>query len=502
VLIAALTVAALLAGLAGAWSPCGFSMVETIAPSACGGRVRGTLAGAAAFALGALAGGVATFAGLAALGGQLGAGGGVAAAVAVAALLVAAAGDAAGRRIVPQVRRQVPESWRRILPLPLASGLYGVLLGLGFTTFVLSFATYALAAVCLALGDPAAGLAVGIAFGIGRALPVVLLAPLQDRDAGIRAACAMAERPGVLRGFRAAAAAGLAAAAITLVAGGGTAHAADLFAAGADPSAAPSAIAWQAPTGEGLVLRNGKVDRVPGRDPATGGRAIAWHDADRIFVAPIETLQPAGDVAAPGADAIAISDTRLVWRDRDATGRPRLLALDRIAGGAPAVVVRAPSATADLGRPSLDGNTLAFHLDTPRSSRIVLLDLATGSRHEIRAPAGTQLLQPSLHGGTLLYVRATAARQQLVSAGLDNRRRRILWSTTPTARRDAGHERGKVDHRQGYPGAKRPPKAKRPKAGVTVTLWTTALTADAALVTRLRHRPGAATESVIIRVAR
>ena len=82
------------------------------------------------------------------------------------------------------------------MPVSLAAGLYGVLLGLGFTTFVLSFATWALAIACLALGDPAAGLAVGLAFGIGRALPVVVLAPLRDREIGIRAAAAMAERPG------------------------------------------------------------------------------------------------------------------------------------------------------------------------------------------------------------------------------------------------------------------------------------------------------------------
>ena len=60
-------------------------------------------------------------------------------------------------RIVPQVRRQVPEPWRRVLPLPLAAGLYGVLLGLGFTTFVLSFAVWALAGISFALGEPRSG---------------------------------------------------------------------------------------------------------------------------------------------------------------------------------------------------------------------------------------------------------------------------------------------------------------------------------------------------------
>src|ERR671939_313757 len=145
-----LAVAAFAAGVTGAWSPCGFSMVDTLAPHAYSERVRTTV----------LAGAVA---------------------------LAAAAGEARGARIVPQVRRQVPESWRRRMPLPLAAGLYGVLLGLGFTTFVLSFATYALAAACLAAGDPWVGAVVGLAFGAGRALPVILIAPRVDRPAGQRA---------------------------------------------------------------------------------------------------------------------------------------------------------------------------------------------------------------------------------------------------------------------------------------------------------------------------
>ena len=45
------------------------------------------------------------------------------------------------------------------MPVPLAAGLYGVLLGLGFTTFILSFAVWALAGIAVALGDPALGVA-------------------------------------------------------------------------------------------------------------------------------------------------------------------------------------------------------------------------------------------------------------------------------------------------------------------------------------------------------
>src|SRR5213078_1906882 len=114
--------------------------------------------------LGAPLGAVVTFGSLALLGALLH-GGRAALGVAAAVAVAGAALDASGTRIVPQIRRQVPEPWRRVLPLPLAAGLYGVLLGMGFTTYVLSFGVWALAGISVALGDPSAGLLIGAAFG-------------------------------------------------------------------------------------------------------------------------------------------------------------------------------------------------------------------------------------------------------------------------------------------------------------------------------------------------
>ena len=212
-----LILAALAAGVTGAWSPCGFSMVETLAPGGYAGRLRTTLAACLTFSVGALAGGVVTFGGLALLGDALGAGGPVALAVAAAIALIAAVGEARGARILPQVRRQVPESWRRRLPVPVAAAGYGVLLGLGFTTFILTFAVWALAGAAVAVGDPALGVAVGLAFGLGRLLPVVVLAPASG-SWGADAHAAMAEQPRILRSLRAVDALALAACAVVLVA--------------------------------------------------------------------------------------------------------------------------------------------------------------------------------------------------------------------------------------------------------------------------------------------
>jgi hypothetical protein len=210
VLETVLVLAAAAAGVTGTWSPCGFSMVETLAPAGYAGRLRTSLVSCATFAAGALAGGAITFGGLALLGQALGASAPVAAAVVA---LAAAVGEARGARIVPQVRRQVPESWRRRMPVPLAAGLYGVLLGLGFTTFILTFAVWALAGISVALGDPALGVAIGLAFGAGRLLPVVVLAPA----GGGSLHATMAERPRILRSLRAVDALAMAACALALV---------------------------------------------------------------------------------------------------------------------------------------------------------------------------------------------------------------------------------------------------------------------------------------------
>ena len=162
VLTACLLAAALAAGVTGAWSPCGLSMVETLAP---GGyartlrtsparlrdvrarrarRRRAHLRRAGPARRRARRGRTASRS-----------------APPRSSRSPPRWREARGLRIAPQIRRQVPEAWRRTLPVPLAAAGYGVLLGLGFTTFVLTFAVWALAGASVALGDPALGLAIG-----------------------------------------------------------------------------------------------------------------------------------------------------------------------------------------------------------------------------------------------------------------------------------------------------------------------------------------------------
>ena len=122
-----------------------------------------------------------------------------------------------GRGSCPRSAASCPSTGAGVMPMPLAAALYGVLLGIGFTTFVLSFGVWALAGISLALGDPELGLLLGAGFGLGRAIPIVALAPLAGRGPGIRANELMCERPGVYLGLRRGDAAALAAAALALV---------------------------------------------------------------------------------------------------------------------------------------------------------------------------------------------------------------------------------------------------------------------------------------------
>jgi len=495
VLIWVLAAAALAAGVTGAWSPCGFSMVETLAPAGYAGRLRTTLVACLTFTLGALAGGVLTFGGLAALGEALGAGGTGAAAVAAAIAVVAAVGEARGLRIVPQVRRQVPESWRRVLPVPLAAGLYGVLLGLGFTTFILTFAVWALAAVSVALGDPALGAVLGLAFGAGRALPVIALAPIAGGDRGNAAHAAMAERPAILRGLRAADAVALALCAAVI--GVAPAQAATVAASPASgPAADVDRFAFQRPGGPGYLRRAGATFALPGRDPALAAGLVGWRDGTRIVLADPATLTTLGTYEAPGGGAFAFSDQWVVWL----VGSAQLVAQPRDATVAPRLVASA-RAGEQLGRPALAGQALVFHRAGRAGSQIRLVDLATGRERTLRSERRALLLNPSFDGRELLYVRSTFSRQELRLGPPVRRapaRDRRLYGTTPTGRRDAGHERGHGRHRSGYPGRRPPPLAPRPPAGISYTLWSTALGPQAAFVTRLRHRGGTTTTTAAV----
>jgi hypothetical protein len=211
----------------------------------------------AAFAAGLALGAAAVFAALAAIGAA--AGGHAVLLVALAIGGAAVVSDALGLRVRPQIRLQVPEPWRRTMPLGRALFLYGLLLGTGLTTYVPATAAWALPALCLALGSLTAALATAGGFAAGRALPVLVLAARGGETV-------LAERPQGLRLLRALTAAALLSALVA-----GQVQAAGTVASPAgDPSAAGDDLAWQQPGVGGFLRREGTTTQLPGTDPAVG----------------------------------------------------------------------------------------------------------------------------------------------------------------------------------------------------------------------------------------
>jgi hypothetical protein len=425
-------------------------MIETIGPVGHTGGRSVTVSACATFALGALVGGVLTFGLLATLG-ELVKGAGGASAYLVAAAIAVAAGlaEIRGLRILPQLRRQLPEHWRRVMPMPLAAGLYGVLLGLGFTTFVLTFGVFALAGIAFALGDPSLGVAVGLAFGIGRALPIVLVAPIADRGAGVRITETMADRPGIYRGVRFGDGLALLAAAAALIVASPAGAARTESHPAADPSVGGNDLAFQRPDGSGVLRRGGRDIRLPGDDPALGDGRAAVIAGGQIVILSGKTLDEIGHVPAARADAVAISRHWLAWRARR-SGRDFLRARNVTDPSRPGPEHSLGKAggSAQLGRPSLDGGRLVYARATTHENAIVSRRL--GAKHKKRAKSTLvrsrteALSNPAARGNLLLYVRSTRRADHLKLRSLAGRGKGrtllsrptgTLWSTALEARR-------------------------------------------------------------------
>ena len=355
-----LLAAALAAGVTGAWSPCGLSMVETLAP---GGFARTRAESALA---------AATFTRRRARGRR----DHVRRSRAARPAARRGRGDRPGRRRGRRGRRRggrgARAADRAADPAPGAGGVaprapggprdrggYGVLLGLGFTTFVLTFAVWALAGASIALGDPALGLGVGLAFGARpRAARGRAGAARARRDRGhVRAPgdparpaprrCRRARRGGARPGDRGAREA---------PARPGPREAGELYAGDAyDPAAGAGLLAWQRPGGIALLRRDGADSTLPGRHPALGGSVLAWLDGDAAVIADAATGALRDRLPAPGAQAIGVSDQILAWRAPDVEGRDvlwaRALGRQRAACGSRARRAAASSAGPRCRRP-------------------------------------------------------------------------------------------------------------------------------------------------------
>ena len=169
------------------------------------------------------------------------------------------------------------------MPVPLAAGLYGVLLGLGFTTFILTFAVWALAGISVALGDPRLGLADRPRASAPAArCPVIALAPSGGG--------APARRDGRAAAHPARAAArstplALAVAAPPRCSPRPRSAAVSVAALGfADPTVDGATLALHRPGGAGELRGPAGVAALPGNHPAVGGGRPAWIDGATVVV--------------------------------------------------------------------------------------------------------------------------------------------------------------------------------------------------------------------------
>jgi hypothetical protein len=80
----------------------------------------------------------------------------------------------------PGFRRQVAESWLDEYRGWVYGGGYGLQLGLGWATIVPTWLVWAALTGMLLVGSAASGLVVGVAFGLGRGLPVLATARVLD----------------------------------------------------------------------------------------------------------------------------------------------------------------------------------------------------------------------------------------------------------------------------------------------------------------------------------
>jgi hypothetical protein len=272
---------------------------------------------------------------------------------------------------------------------------------------------------------------------------------------------------------------------------------AELFAGSAyDPTAAGGLIAWQRPGGA-LLRRGGSTVGLPGTHPAVGGGRIAWLEGSTIVVADAATLRPLERHAAPGAGVLAVSDSLLAWRTRDAAGTDRIWV---VVPGTPPRLLLELAAPQELGRPALVGGALLTHVAGPAGSRVLSVDVATGAQTVLREEAGAQVSNPATDGSRLLYVHATGRTQELRAgpvAPLAPADDEVMLVHSSPGRRDREHEHGRRRHRHRGRRPKLPPRA---PPGVVPTLWTTALTGDSAYVTRLRAIRGERRTADILRV--
>jgi hypothetical protein len=173
-------VTAVIAAVRGVWSPCGLSMLSSLNPVSESARGHRFWITALWYVVGAVVGGALLGAGCAivALGvGRAGLSSSILWTLVAAAALIAFVSDTrVFGRSLPDHPRQVDERWLvRYRRWIYASG-YGVQIGTGFATYIMTAAVYLTAALAVLTGSWRAALLIGVTFGAARGLTILVAA--------------------------------------------------------------------------------------------------------------------------------------------------------------------------------------------------------------------------------------------------------------------------------------------------------------------------------------
>jgi hypothetical protein len=393
-------------------------MLETFTPAVCGSRKRQIVA-QALFAVAAVATAAALGLVLGFAGSLLGARDAVLVAAGLA--LLAAAREAGLVRFpLPQARRQVPDWWRFELPLPVWATGYGAGLGAGFFTYQPVSTFWVACAGALALGQPVPAALCLSLYGAGRATMVVWpRRPAGDPTAAVER---LAGRRGAL--LRANAVALVACAVLLALAP--TAGAQTLVASSAlDPTVSGNVIAFATKGGDVVVRPPSGPDVVyaGASQPSLWGQYLAYVDDDGIQVVRWSDGAPVSEIAGAGVSSPSLEWPHLAYISVTSSYR-RLIVRNLVNGTTryPAKV----SASVDLGRPSLRGGRVAWHVVTRNRSRIFVRTLAQKGRRVFAVTKIGRLSNPSLRGKRLIWVDARSGATYLRYGRLDKSKRKVL----------------------------------------------------------------------------
>jgi hypothetical protein len=183
-MITLLVLTTLVAGARGLWSPCGLSMLSSLNPVSEGARGHRFWVTATWYGAGAVVGGAGL--GLVTAAGAFGfarldAPAVIGWSLAVAFAAVALASDVRfGGWSLPVHPRQVDVRWLTIYRRWIYAGGYGVQIGAGFATYIMTAATYLSAALAVLTGRPWVAFLAGLGFGFVRGLGISLVALARD----------------------------------------------------------------------------------------------------------------------------------------------------------------------------------------------------------------------------------------------------------------------------------------------------------------------------------